>query len=443
MFRQLSLSLLVLLAGLALRAPAVYGDEPQIDAEAKKVIGAFSDYVKKQKAFSVDVASKIHSELMGQKVDMELTQQIRLDRPHRLAISLESSQPGAGAQIVADADNTHVYLKAFNKYAVQKSPENVAELFNDPILVGLTSAGNAGAIVGALISDDPQTHLLEGEMALGVPAVEKLEYKGKEKIDGVEAHHLAATAEPYSWDLWIDAGAEPRVRRFVPDLTKLIAEMAKRSGGDADKVTFENVVSFENWDTNPKFGPDTFAFTPPSGAEKVDSVMEMFGGGAAPQAEADSLLGKPAPAIELAKYQGGTFKLADHQGKDVVILDFWASWCGPCRRAMPVIAKVADEFKDRGVVFMAVNIGEDDETVEKFLADEELDIKVAMDAEGTVAQAYLANAIPQTVIVGKDGRVQVVHVGLSPNLESQLSKELEALVAGKDLAGEKQAEAKE
>jgi peroxiredoxin len=103
---------------------------------------------------------------------------------------------------------------------------------------------------------------------------------------------------------------------------------------------------------------------------------------------------------------------------------------------MPKIAAVAESFKDRGVVLYAVNIEEEPETVEKFLEDRNLKLTVALDTDAEVSELFHVVGIPQTVLIGRDGRVQAVHRGLPPDLEQILTKQLEALVAGEDLAAE-------
>jgi len=249
------------------------------------------------------------------------------------------------------------------------------------------------------------------------------------------------------WQIWIDAGGTPLVRKFLPDLTKALEAMAKAQQGRAQLagMKIENLVTYKNWEVDPKFGEGAFVFNAPADAEKFDSLMKMFTGGRGPAAEPapHALLGKPAPPVDLELLDGGKLDLASYKGKNVVILDFWATWCGPCVRAMPIIDKVAEKYKDKGVLLFAVNIQETPDEVEKFLAETDLAVDVALDSEGETAQAYLANAIPQTVIVGKDGSVQVVKIGASPDLETSLSDDLESLIAGKDLAAETLAKAKE
>ncbi|MHC4404486.1 MAG: TlpA family protein disulfide reductase [Planctomycetota bacterium] len=169
--------------------------------------------------------------------------------------------------------------------------------------------------------------------------------------------------------------------------------------------------------------------------DETDSVPSV----SAPPRHA--LLGKPAPTFSLALLEGGQMDLEKHRGNDVVILDFWATWCPPCRAGLPAVAATAEKFQDRNVVFYAVNLTDDDrgETPEKvraFLDEMGLSIQVAMDNGAKVASTFNVAGIPQTVIVGKDGTVQVVHVGFSPDLEQTLTDELTALLEGKDLAAE-------
>jgi peroxiredoxin len=103
---------------------------------------------------------------------------------------------------------------------------------------------------------------------------------------------------------------------------------------------------------------------------------------------------------------------------------------------MPKVDGVAKKFADRGLVFYAVNVQEDAETIKEFLKTSELEVPVAMDADGKITESYGVSGIPQTVLIGKDGKVQVVHIGYSDRLGEQLSQQVEDLLAGKDLAAE-------
>jgi len=155
--------------------------------------------------------------------------------------------------------------------------------------------------------------------------------------------------------------------------------------------------------------------------------------GADDEEEPNELVGKPAPEFTANLLDGGKIDLASHRGKDVVVLDFWATWCGPCVAALPILSKVTEAYKDKGVVFYAMNQREEAETISAFLKAKKLDVSVALD-EGKIGSLYGVTGIPQSVIIDKNGVVQVVHVGFSPSLEQRLPQELDAVLAGKNLA---------
>jgi len=133
---------------------------------------------------------------------------------------------------------------------------------------------------------------------------------------------------------------------------------------------------------------------------------------------------------------GRPIDLKKYIGKSVVMLDFWATWCGPCVEAMPEVEEVAKQYASKGLVFYAVNAGEDVGAVKKFLQESKLNPPVAMDEKKEIGPMYAVRGIPQTVLIGKDGKVQVVHVGYNSRLPKLLAKEIDDLLVGKDLATE-------
>jgi len=152
------------------------------------------------------------------------------------------------------------------------------------------------------------------------------------------------------------------------------------------------------------------------------------GGGGSPGAESP-MVGKPAPDFTLDLLDGKKFHLAENQGQ-VVILDFWATWCGPCIQAMPQVERVAKEFGDRGVKLVAVNLQEAPKDIKAMLERHKLEMTVALDRDGVVADKYAATAIPQTVIIDKAGTVSRLFVGGGPDFEGRLRDALTATLAG-------------
>ena len=144
----------------------------------------------------------------------------------------------------------------------------------------------------------------------------------------------------------------------------------------------------------------------------------------------EELIGEKAADLTLPMLGGGEFDLSEHVGKNVVVLDFWATWCGPCVKALPEVMKATDPLKGKGVVLVAVNQGEEAKPINKFLKRKKWEgLKVALDNEEISSEAFMVSGIPQTVIIDKKGIVRHVHVGYSPNIGKRLKKELEAILA--------------
>jgi len=141
-----------------------------------------------------------------------------------------------------------------------------------------------------------------------------------------------------------------------------------------------------------------------------------------------ALEGKQAPPFELPLLDGGDLNLSGHLGKDVIVLDFWAVWCPPCRKGLPVIAEIAETYADRGVAVYAVNLGDDPKQIQAFLRESGISVPVALDMLGHASELYQVQSIPQTVIIGRDGDVEQVHVGIPSGFKRSLAQTLDALL---------------
>jgi thiol-disulfide isomerase/thioredoxin len=202
-------------------------------------------------------------------------------------------------------------------------------------------------------------------------------------------------------------------------------------GMKSAKMTVEN--HFENWSTGAALPKDAFVFTPPADAKKVAALFEGMdeevpeAGG---EAEAPgTLLGKKAPAFDLPMLDGARMAIPDPKLTNaVIVLDFWATWSNPYRKALPALVKLTDTYKDQGVVFVAVNEQEQPERIREFLKKIGVSCRVALDEDGEVGNLYKLRGIPQTVLIGRDGTVQAVHVGPDADIETWLAKELAALL---------------
>jgi peroxiredoxin len=165
----------------------------------------------------------------------------------------------------------------------------------------------------------------------------------------------------------------------------------------------------------------------PEPIEPVGDNGSSPGGGTGTESP---LVGKPAPDFELELLDGKRFRLTQSKGK-VVVLDFWATWCGPCIQAMPQVEKVTSEFPENDVQLVAVNLQETKEQIKSMMERHKLHApRVALDKDGTIAEKYGAVAIPQTVVIGREGTVARLFVGCGPHLGDQLRDAIKATLAG-------------
>ncbi len=150
-------------------------------------------------------------------------------------------------------------------------------------------------------------------------------------------------------------------------------------------------------------------------------------GGTATNSPQTRMIDKAAPGFELSKLDGTQLKLADLKGR-IVVLDFWASWCGPCVASLPKITELGLEYKGAEVDVIAVNIEETSATVRSFLDRIKISPEVVLDLDGAVAKAYQASAIPQTVIIDRDGKVKHVFVGGGGATEAKIRESLDSML---------------
>ena len=158
-------------------------------------------------------------------------------------------------------------------------------------------------------------------------------------------------------------------------------------------------------------------------------LASFFSGCRSETISVSPLVGKPAPDVAGNLLDGEPFELRDHHADHVVMLDFWATWCGPCILELPVLMKLADEFKDRGVVLYTINDGEEADTVRNFLTENNLQMNVVLDSQRKWARAYNVNGIPQLVLIDRQGIVKHVHVGYHSDIENKVRQELNDLLS--------------
>ena len=159
-----------------------------------------------------------------------------------------------------------------------------------------------------------------------------------------------------------------------------------------------------------------------------DVKVEMERGGRGDGGQLENLqVGSESPDFSATDLQGRQVTLSEFRGQKVVVVDFWATWCAPCVMAMPKLQELHDEFKEREVEVLAVNLGEDPDLVRRFLELKKYTFRVVMDQKRVIANRFGVSAIPALVVVDADGRIGWTRVGYNPEKADELRQVVERL----------------
>lgn len=136
--------------------------------------------------------------------------------------------------------------------------------------------------------------------------------------------------------------------------------------------------------------------------------------------------GDTAPDFTAETVEGKTFALSEQKDK-VVLLNFWATWCGPCVGEMPAFEKLYSEYGDK-IAILAVDCAEDENTVKQFVSDNGYTFPIAYDTEGSISAKYPTSGIPYTLVIGKDGIIKNIYLGAN-DADAQYVEYKEAIEA--------------
>jgi len=134
-----------------------------------------------------------------------------------------------------------------------------------------------------------------------------------------------------------------------------------------------------------------------------------------------------APDFTLKSRSGENVKLSEHRG-EVVMINFWASWCAPCRQEMPLLEEMYKKYSDLGFVLLGVNVEEDSSKATELLRDIPVSFPVLYDNKNEVTKLYKVVAMPSTVMVDRDGNMRYLHRGYLPGYEAEYIKQIKELV---------------
>ena len=135
----------------------------------------------------------------------------------------------------------------------------------------------------------------------------------------------------------------------------------------------------------------------------------------------------PAPQFTLSARGGGDVSLSQYHGQ-VVMINFWASWCGPCRTEMPLLDSIYKKYNKLGFTLLGVNVEPDSKAADDWLKQTPVTFPILFDKDSKVSKLYQVAGMPSTVIIDRNGKVRWLHRGFTPGAENEYMDQIRSLV---------------
>jgi thiol-disulfide isomerase/thioredoxin len=235
-------------------------------------------------------------------------------------------------------------------------------------------------------------------------------------LDGVRAHHFEVIWAGAKVQLWFAAEGDPLLLQFT----------RTTSVPTGENKNYEMLCTAKyHWKLGVAPPEGAFTLALPTDVRRVDDIYKALSG-----SESSTHIGKPLPSIQLGKLDGSEIELAAAPDKKATVLIFWATWCASSVQDLPAVSQFIKAYKDRGVAFYAINVGEQPGEVRRFTSKSPLVSTVLLDPRGKASAALEVAELPAIVIVGQDNNVRAILHGSAKELQGELSNQLEALISG-------------
>jgi thiol-disulfide isomerase/thioredoxin len=432
-------TLLVLALGVA--APACRAGDLSITPEARKVFDAVVKAYKDAPSYSDEGSFNVTFKASGKPQKQTVPVKLSWAKPDKLAVD------AGDVRMVSDGKTLTSVIVPTKKFFELPSPKRMS--------VDAIAEGPIGSLLAGGPAGEPAKFILG--LLMGDTAAKALPDKAKTLRLEADRSWMGRNYNA----LYVDQGAEPGWRMYVDPTTQMVHRveyvidpktLAEKLPPGADISDFNVEWTSGAVKTAPA---EAFAFKSPEGFSKISAAEAAAAarGGDAEAPRIEAMVGKAAPEFTFTAFDAaGKFKKvqkADLAGK-VVLMNFWATWCGPCIEEMPELQRIVERFgKDpkKDVVFVLVNQdkepADDPKGIRKLIETTFLENKLnfaqkpnvilGLDADEALTALFEVEYLPSTLIIGPDGVVQTVHVGAGYPVFQTLTKEIETVLQGKSL----------
>jgi thiol-disulfide isomerase/thioredoxin len=444
-FRAFLAAALVLVAGrsLAVNPP---GAGPAHDPEALRRLDEVARAYKSLAAYADQGVFSMNMTINGKAESQSLPLHLTFARPNKLNLD-------AGVvRMVSDGATLTTAVAPLKQYTATTAPktiglETIGQSPAGSVLFGGPTSAPMIILTSLLLRDDASKTIL----SLGG----RLKSEPDQKL-GDATFPVLLLDQPTGPDVQLVIDPATKLLKTI-DLIVDVQEIAKKAPKEL-KVEIGR-LGWSAGEVSTKAPEDkAFAYEAPKGYTKVESLARAGQGPAdAARYPVHDLVGKPAPDFTLTILDGAgktkTITNADLAGK-VVLLDFWATWCGPCLRELPDIQKMIEAYSKEGKDVVIVALSEDDrpsdpievrKLVETTLDKQQINLTAAkaglvgIDPSHSTGDVFKVNAYPTIVLIDAKGVVQAAHLGETSG--EDLSKEINTLIEGKSLVGTPKPEA--
>ncbi len=364
-----------------LLVPALLFAQP----DPRDLLRQSADAIKQYKSYQIKstISVVMRGGTVQSSLDMPSTVSVR--RPDKLRV--ESKSQAGGVTIVGDGEHTWILLTPLNEYIKREAAAAPEE-----------AVGKSGLMPQNLpdVSKYVKTIQLHGEEVLKVGADRIPCWVIQTIYDVIDLPGEGLSIHDAVQSTWISKGHHVNLQTTFHAKLNLpkVAEPV-----DMTQSTRTTSLRF-----NVDLPDSLFTFTPPEGAkETADWTL--------PGIDKPDVIGKRAPELKAKSIDGADFDLRELRGQ-VVLLDFWTTWCGPCKREFPVLQKLHDEFREAGLSVVGIDVDDDQGTLQEFVKSIGLPYPVVpLGSSHDLVTMLAVNAFPTVVLIDREGKIVSYEVG--------------------------------